>query len=119
MEDLIRALFNASPREQLMVMVLFGGAAFFALMTGLLGAWIGAYLGGRRGARRETGFLDPASSGVAEAQLRELQQAVETIALEVERISEGQRFTARMLMERMPASAPIVQRREGGSITPH
>lgn len=31
--------------------------------------------------------------------LRELQNAVDTIALEVERLSEGQRFTTRLLTE--------------------
>jgi len=117
MEDLIRALLNASPREQFLV--LFGAAGMFALITGLLGAWIGAYIGGRRGARRQIALMAPAPSALGEAQVRELQQAVETIALEVERISEGQRFTARMLMERMPPSAPIVHRRDGGSVTPH
>ena len=36
------------------------------------------------------------------AQLNQLTQAVDAIALEVERISEGQRFTTRLLTEREP-----------------
>ena len=59
-------------------------------------------------------------------ELQRLQQAVESIALEVERIGEGQRFTTRLLVEHRaeavprhdpPAMAPV--RREVGSITPH
>jgi len=37
------------------------------------------------------------------ARLDQLQQAVDTIALEVERISEGQRFVAKVLNERLPS----------------
>lgn len=35
-----------------------------------------------------------------EAQLQRMEQAIETVAVEVERISEGQRFTAKLLAER-------------------
>jgi hypothetical protein len=38
--------------------------------------------------------------------LRAIENAVESIALEVERISEGQRFTARVLTERATQPAP-------------
>ena len=38
-----------------------------------------------------------------------LEQTVETIAMEVERIAEGQRFTTAILAERHPGSAPRVQ----------
>jgi hypothetical protein len=50
---------------------------------------------------------------------------VEAIALEVERISEGQRFTTKLLSERQPEPVaghmPPIQtaRREPGTITPH
>jgi hypothetical protein len=37
--------------------------------------------------------------GEVSAQLNQLNQAVDAIALEVERISEGQRFTTRLLSE--------------------
>lgn len=40
------------------------------------------------------------------AQLRQLQQSVEVIGVEVERISEGQRYVARMLTEGSPAAQP-------------
>lgn len=39
--------------------------------------------------------------------LGQLQQAVDVIALEVERLSEGQRFTTRLLAEKSPEIAPI------------
>jgi hypothetical protein len=44
---------------------------------------------------------------------------VDSTALEVERISEGQRFTTRLLSERSGASAFADKSRPGGSTTPH
>ncbi|MBW8769147.1 MAG: hypothetical protein JF589_05305 [Gemmatimonadetes bacterium] len=55
--------------------------------------------------------------------LERIEQAVESIAIEVERIGESQRFTAKLLAERdhvgaqIPPAAPL--RREPGTITPH
>jgi hypothetical protein len=47
------------------------------------------------------------------ARLERIEQAVDAIALEVERISEGQRFTTRLLSERaterLPASEPTAE----------
>jgi hypothetical protein len=43
-------------------------------------------------------------SGEVSAQLNQLNQAVDAIALEVERISEGQRFTTRLLSEQRDAA---------------
>jgi hypothetical protein len=34
-----------------------------------------------------------------------MEQAIDSIAVEVERISEGQRFTTKLLAERVPAPA--------------
>jgi hypothetical protein len=58
----------------------------------------------------------PGRAGPPQADLKEirdglgqLQQAVDVIALEVERLSEGQRFTTRLLAEKA---------KEGVSITP-
>ena len=48
------------------------------------------------------------SSPLAEARLARIEQAVEAIALEVERISEGQRFTTKLLSEQSrPAPRPV------------
>jgi hypothetical protein len=40
-----------------------------------------------------------------EGQLREIQQSVDAIAVEVERVSEGQRFTTKLLSERVEGGA--------------
>ena len=69
-----------------------------------------------RGTRRAP--LDPENS----PRLQRIEQAVESIALEVERIGEAQRFTTKLLAERQPdavARIPSVPRREPGTITPH
>ncbi|HEU4995330.1 MAG TPA: hypothetical protein VFT29_10950 [Gemmatimonadaceae bacterium] len=39
-------------------------------------------------------------STVTEARLERIEQAVDSIAIEIERISEGQRFTTKLLSER-------------------
>ena len=41
-----------------------------------------------------------AEAGDADARLERIEQAVDAMAVEVERISEGQRFTTRLLAER-------------------
>lgn len=51
--------------------------------------------------------------------LNRIETAVDSTALEVERISEGQRFTTRLLSERSGASAFPDRTRSGGSTTPH
>lgn len=40
------------------------------------------------------------------ARLERIEQAVDSVAIEVERISEGQRFTTKLLNERSQARAP-------------
>ena len=51
--------------------------------------------------------------------LDRIEQAVDAIAIEVERISEAQRFAARLLSEGQPADAPAtVHPPELGHVTP-
>jgi hypothetical protein len=50
------------------------------------------------------------------AQLGELSNAVDSMALEVERLSEGQRFTAKLLHENARRPAPA---KGPGVVTPH
>ena len=50
--------------------------------------------------RKPDGRADGELSGAADARLARLEHAVDAIAVEVERISEGQRFTTRLLSER-------------------
>ena len=74
-----------------------------------------------RGGRRA-----PATDFESSPRLQRMEQAIESIAIEVERIGEAQRFTTKLLSERHPepvaghipsAAAPV--RREPGVITPH
>jgi hypothetical protein len=54
--------------------------------------------------------------------LQRIEQAIESIALEVERIGEAQRFTTKVLAEREPVAGRIPSaagRRDPGVITPH
>jgi hypothetical protein len=69
-----------------------------------------------RGAHREVVDLENSP------RLQRIEQAVESIAVEVERIGEAQRFTTKLLAERQPdvaARIPAITRREPGTITPH
>lgn len=87
--------------------------------NGALPSWIGAYIGARRAARKTLLVAIAASPArVTEARMGELVQAVDAIAVEGERISEAQRFTARLLAERQ-APQPPLGRRDAGLITPH
>ena len=53
--------------------------------------------------------------------LQRMEQAIESIALEVERIGEAQRFTTKLFAERQPdpARQAALPRKEPGTITPH
>ena len=51
------------------------------------------------GRRRWDRPADAGASSLSDARLSRLEQAVDAIALEVERISEGQRFTTKLLSE--------------------
>jgi len=56
-------------------------------------------------------------SDIAE-RLARIENAFEATAIEVERISEAQRFTAKVLAERS-VTAPSLIDRQRGSVTPH
>lgn len=71
--------------------------------------------------RRELGQLAPGRQG---ADTSRLEQAVDAIAIEVERITEGQRFMTRLLAERTaaeraPRERPALPASEPRVITPH
>ena len=62
----------------------------------------------------------PPASDESERRLARLEMAMEAVAIEVERIGEAQRYTARLLEERLPAARPALPRAEAPkSITPH
>lgn len=104
-------ILNGTLREH--YILLFGAAGCIALLAGVVGAWIGGYLGARRALRAEQ-LTAPANQTAI--QLTPIMQALDAISLEVERISEAQRFTTRLLTERPPVVLPRVDQR---SITPH
>ena len=66
-----------------------------------------------RGGAKQT----PQLARVDDERFSRLEQAVEAVAIEVERISEGQRFVTRILSERAAPVEP--QRLPVRSVTPH
>jgi hypothetical protein len=104
-------LLNGTLRDH--YILLFGAAGCIALLAGVVGAWIGGYLGARRALRTEQ--LNAPANQTA-IQLTPIMQALDAISLEVERISEAQRFATKLLTERPPVVLPRVDQR---SITPH
>jgi hypothetical protein len=81
--------------------------AFFVMVTlitvgrPLVRAW----------ARRLDATADrtPALGADAAARLERMELAIETIAVEIERLSEGQRFTTKLLSERGAAREPVAK----------
>jgi hypothetical protein len=71
-------------------------------------------------ARKRIRQLEQGHSSLQPGGSERLEQAVEAIAIEVERISEGQRFTTRLLAERRDATPESELRHLPGQIiTPH
>lgn len=66
---------------------------------------------------RERRAIQPDRLARLEEQLRHTQHAIDTIAVEVERISEGQRYTTKLLTDR--AGLPAASRQPERVITPH
>lgn len=57
--------------------------------------------------RRVVAGQSDAAAREGSARLARIEQAVDAIAVEVERVSEGQRFVSRLLGERGPATRPV------------
>ena len=64
----------------------------------LAGAFVGAYFFGKSRGQKET--LTAGRDPELVARLARVEQIVESTAIEIERISEGQRFTTRLLSEK-------------------
>jgi hypothetical protein len=64
----------------------------------LAGAFAGAYFFGKSRAQRET--LSAGRDPELIARIARVEQIVESTAIEIERISEGQRFTTRLLSDK-------------------
>jgi hypothetical protein len=65
--------------------------------------------------RRRRSSASSKSIDLLQVRLERMEQAIDTIAIEMERVSEGQRFTAKLLAER-GVEAP---KASGRVITPH
>lgn len=84
------------------------GQTFVFLMTGLLGTTVvvltiaGAFIRRRKGTESK---LNAAESAFTD-RLERMERAIDTVAIEVERVSEAQRFVARILSERRAVPAP-------------
>ena len=94
---------------QVMAVLVLSSAAFVAIFMRARNSWI-------RGSQ-------PAPRQMDENRLDRLEAAVDAIAIEVERISESQRFTVGLLAERLPARGDRVELPAPGSSkrmnTPH
>ncbi|MDQ6828249.1 MAG: hypothetical protein M3081_05225 [Gemmatimonadota bacterium] len=88
------------------VLVFIAGTTALISVTRLIGKWLAV--------RKVPAQLD---SGAIETRLAHIEQIVETTALEVERVSEAQRFVTRLLAERVSGMA--LPRSSDRSITPH
>ena len=84
---------------QVMTVIVTSTGAFVAIGLGARMLW-------RMGSRTKSKGVSP----VDDTRMERLEAAVDAIAIEVERISESQRYTVSLLSERLPppsASAPL------------
>ena len=127
--SILHSIFHGMRDRDAMLLLAAGGVALF---VGSIGAWLGAHFGARRAVKRAFRDRIEIPSLVTEVRYDELTRSIDAIALEVERISEAQRFAAKLLVERanMTVNAPAVSaptvataaaipRRDAGVTTPH
>ena len=97
---------------QVMVVIVMSVASFVGIGLGARVLW-------RMGSRARPRSVAPVDSD----RMERLEAAVDAIAIEVERISESQRFTVGLLAERLPARGDRVELPAPGSSkrmnTPH
>jgi hypothetical protein len=82
-------------------------AVVVAVIAGFIGSMVALFIGARialnRTRPREIARVD-------DARFERLEQAVDSIAIEIERMSEAQRFTAKLLSDRASAVVPAEKR---------
>lgn len=127
--SIFHSIFHGTLRERDAIILLMAGGV--ALFVGGVSAWLGAHFGARRAVRKAFRDRIEIPSLVTEVRYDELSRSIDAIALEVERISEAQRYVAKLLAERVNALpitptqiAPAVTSgaiplREPGVTTPH
>lgn len=77
--------------------------ALIGLLAGvgiLAGAFAGAYFFGKSRGQRDT--LSARRDPELLARIARIEQIVESTSIEIERITEGQRFTTKLLSDKMP-----------------
>ena len=77
--------------------------ALIGLLAGvgiLAGAFAGAYFLGKSRGQRDT--LNAGKDPELLARIARIEQIVESTSIEIERITEGQRFTTKLLSDKMP-----------------
>ncbi|HUX35150.1 MAG TPA: hypothetical protein VMV51_14855 [Gemmatimonadaceae bacterium] len=95
------------------------GQTFVFMMTGLICSTVVILAIAKAFIRRRSGPASPLSTAETAFtdRLERMERAIDTVALEVERVSEAQRFVARILSERRAAPAqPSIPERVN---TPH
>jgi len=114
--ELFPVVWNGTLREH--YLLLFSVAGSIALVAGFVGAWFGGRVASRRMIEelRETLPTNQLQEQ-AGLQLNQLSQAMDVMAIEVERLSEGQRFTAKLLAD--AGALPRSAIRPHGAATPH
>jgi len=111
-------IFFGTLREH--YMLLFTAAGGIALVAGFVGAWIGSHLASRRSANRVVSELSKEIAG--SPQFQQIMQAMDVLSVEVERLSEGHRYVARLLSEKAErdrVAALPVRERKAEHVTPH
>ena len=112
------AVFFGTLRDH--YILLFGAAGSVALVAGFVGAWVGSHIAGRRSARHVVKDLSNEISGAP--QFQQIMQAMDVLSVEVERLSEGHRYIAKLLAERAErerVAALPPRDRKSEQITPH
>ena len=99
--------------------VLFAITGSVAGIVGFIASWFGAQFGAKRAARLAAEEALKGDRAGLDRSLAALVEAIDTVAVEVERLSEGQRFTARLLSERSAIPPTLKQESPARVITPH
>lgn len=86
---------------------------------GISGFVLGFRMWLRHKEKMATFGLESGRSIELEARLERIEQAVDTIAVEMERIGEGQRFVTKLLAERPTPISDAQNLQRGRVVTPH
>ena len=81
------------------------GLVFLVPIVAIVGATISSVAKTWAAAQHREGRAGSPDLRALEARLARIEQAVDAIAIEVERVAEGQRFTTSLLSDRVPRAA--------------